>query len=484
MAGKDLLKIFLPKKKTSDAGAAFTGTFRPNNTNTPLPVPAGREHLSDLFTSRQQSDARTLLKSLFQHDPDVSAAVNAFLTVADVAPYWVVRDLAGEISRDGHKMVEQVLAALFTRTDYTLPSSFQLKQSLRATCADLRYMALLRGAIGSELVLNKQLLPSELRNVDMATVQWKETKPGVYLPEQHPSGSSTVISLDIPTFFVAFFRRDPTEVYSNSFFVAAINTIAARQQVVNDLYRIMRVTGFPRMEVKILEEVLRKNAPADCKTDENKMITWLETRRTEIVQLMASLRPDQMVVHFDSMEFGMVNDKKPGATLDITAVIETLNAQNQAALKVVATVIGRGDKAGVNTASTEARIFALNAEQLNQPVADIMSQLLTLAVRLNGVEATVEFGFERVELRPEMELEAHMTMKQQRYMQLLSEGIISDDEFHWELFNRIKPDSAPELSGTKFLTPPKPIDASKASPNADPLGRALTPEGSDQAKSN
>ena len=90
---------------------------------------------------------------------------------------------------------------------------------------------------------------------------------------------------------------------------------------------------------------------------------------------------------------------------------------------------------GVNTASVEAPIFSRNAEQLNKPVADLMSQLLTLAVRLNGVEASVEFCVERIELKPKLELEAQMTMKQTRYLQLLSLGIISDDQFSLELLS-------------------------------------------------
>lgn len=472
---KGLLSLILPKGKAPAGGVSFTDTFRPANTTFPLPQPTGREHLTDLFTSRTSGDAKTLLKSLFQQDPDVSAAVNAFLTVADVEPYWVVRDPLGAISRDGHKMVEQVLLSLFTRSDYTKPSGFALRQSLRATCADFRYMALLRGGIGGELVVDKTGLPYEIRNVDMGTIFWLEKAPGVYIPEQRTPASPKFIVLDIPTFFASFFRRDPSEIYSQSFFLSAINTISARQQVVNDLYRIMRITGLPRLDITLIEEVLRKNAPADCKIDENKMIVWLESRRTEVMRAYAGLRAEDAMVHFDSMEPKMLNDNKPGVSLDITSVIETLNAQNQAALKVMATIIGRGT-GGVNTASVEARVFALNAEQLNQPIAELMSQILTLAIRLNGIEATVEFCFEKIELRPALELEPQLTMKQTRYLQLLSLGVITDDEFNLEMFNRISPDGAPQLTGTNFLTPAKPVDTSGVSPNQDPLGRSITPQ--------
>lgn len=470
-----LLALILPKKKAPAGGTSFTSTYRPTATGAWLPQPGGRDHIIDLFASRAAQDAPTLLKSLFQQDPDVSAAVNAFLTVADVEPYWVVRDPTGAISRDGHVMLTQVMAALFSRSDYTQPANFQLKESLRALCANFRYMALLRGALAAELVLDKAALPSEIRSVDYHSLLWTEIKPGVYLPQQKPTSGGTYIDLNIPTFFISHFRRDPTDIYANSFFVSSINTIAARQQVINDLYRIMRIVGYPRIEISLMEEVLRKNAPADCKTDEIKMMTWLEARRSELTQVLSGLRADQAFVHFDSVESKIMNDSKPGATLDITAIIETLNAQNQAALKVMGTVIGRGE-AGVNTASIEARIFALNAEQLNVPIADLLSQIFTLAIRLNGIEATVEFCFEKIELRPMLELEPQLTMKQTRYLQLLSLGIISDDDFSIELFNRISPDGSTKLSGTNFMAPAPAVDTSGVSPNQDPLGRSITPQ--------
>ncbi len=84
--------------------------------------------------------------------------------------------------------------------------------------------------------------------------------PGVYKPRQKVQGSTNGVMLDTPLFFIEYFRRDPTSIYSDSFFVSSITTIAARQQVINDLYRLMQITGWPRMDVKVLEEILINNA--------------------------------------------------------------------------------------------------------------------------------------------------------------------------------------------------------------------------------
>lgn len=448
----NILAAILPKKKPNPAGLTYPSTYNPSATTSDLPIPGYREHLADVFTDRGGQDSRALLKTLFRSDPDVSAAVNAYLTVADVEPWYEVRDSQGNISRPGHQALQQVLLTLFSRFDYTKPAGFELRPTMSQLFEQMRYMILLRGGIGQELIINKFAQAERLRHVDLATFRWQETAPGQFLPVQIPlkGGGGGRVILDTPLLFVSFYRQDPTDIYSFSPFISAINTIASRQQIINDLYRIMQMTGYPKMDITLIEEIVKKNAPADVQTDATKMRDFVQTRLGEITRLVSNLKPDQALVHYDSVEVGMMNDKMPGMSLNVDSVITVLNAQNQAALKVMATVIGRGDS-GTNTASVESRMFALNAEQINRPIADIMSQALTLAIRLQGIDAIVTVGFEHIEMRPHLELEANKLIQQTRWLQLLSLGVVDDDTFHLELFNRVRPDSSPELSGTGFM---------------------------------
>jgi hypothetical protein len=476
----NILAIIAPKKKTKAAGTGQTGTYNAQNPETVLTLPTYREHLTDIFTSRQANDSRTLLKDLFKTDPDVSAAVNSYLTLADTPPIILVRDLEGQIDRDAMKTLNQMIKNLTVPTDYT--QGFQMKANLRTLTENFRYMVLLRGSLGTELVYNKELKPSELRNVDTASLRWYEKTPGVYKPAQLPTGSNTEISLDIPTFFVAHFRRDPTTIYSQGHFVSAINTIAARQQVINDLYRIMRVTGYPRMDIKVVEEVLIQNAPASVKADAALLKVWLRERLNEVASLFANVRPDQAFTHFDSVEATIINDKNPGVGIDVKEVIETLNSQNQAGLKTMATVIGRGQQ-GAGVATIEARIAAMNADQLNAPIAEILSNVFSFMLHQTGYQGFAEVTFQPVELRAAAELEPQLVLRSSRLLTDLSRGLITDDEYHLWMYGRIRPDEAPELSGTNFMVEES-IDASKASPNADPMGAALTPKGGKAAKGN
>jgi hypothetical protein len=505
------LAIILPRTKGAGKGKSMPGTFNPAAPEQILTLPTYREHLTDIFATRTANDSRALIKQLFVQDPDMSAAVNAYLTVANTDMVPVVRDVNGMIDREGHKLLNAAMEAYDTRFDYS--KGFDLRPSFKELAENFRYMLLASGTLPVEMVLSKDFAPQEFRMIDPVTLNWKQTQPGVFKPIQKTTDGNEV-DLSIPTFFVKFFRRDPTNLYTYSPFVSTINTIAARQQVINDLYRIMQLTGYPRMEIVVVEEVVTRNAPLEIKTDQAKLQEYVQQVLANISASVSNIRPDQAFVHTDAAEVKMTNEKNPGMALDISKIIDTLNSQNQAGLRIMGTIIGRGN-AGVNTASVEARIFSMIAEELNQPIADLFSDMLTLAIRLQGSQSSVSVKFRPVELRPMTELEPMLTMRQARLKADLSLGIIDDDEYHLEMYGRLRPDSAPILTGTNFMpgtnvqaqaeldmqaaaaaagdqnnsnsktskSDPS-SNAKKVTPNSDPMGRSLAPSGSKSARSN
>lgn len=475
------IKLVLPKGKTK-GGKSFTPTYNPRQET--LRLPTYREHLTDLYNSRQITDSRDLLNAATKHDPDVSAAVHAYLSIAGSTDAIVYAyDANGQLDAEGIKMGRQILEMITTVTDYSV--GFSNKSLLSAICEDLRYWMLLRGMNAAELVFDKTMLPSEMRLVDPVSLEWKEKQPGVYSPVQKPRGAQVEIDLNIPSFFTSRFQQNPTDVYTFSPFVSALNTIAARTEVINELYRIMRVVGYPRLDVSVLEEVILSSAPVTVRQDPKKLRDFVTDEIAKISGQIQSIRSDQALVHSSAVEAKVINDKNPGAGMQITQVIEVLDAQNQSALKVMPAVIGKGD--GGQVAGTEARLFALGCDSLNRSISQVLTKALTLAARLAGYAGRIEVVFPPVELRPELELEPQKVMKSARLKQDLSAGLITDLEYHMEMYGRPPPDGAPELSGTNFLTPnagEAEVDVSSVSPNQDSHGRSLAPEGGKSAKSN
>lgn len=480
MALTDSFDFILPKKKQKAGGTSATPGF--NAGEAARAVPTYDDHRTSLFDSRLADDSRTLLDRLTRHDPDVSSAIFAYGTIASSADFVVkAYDQNGELSVDGVKLANNILTRLFMASDYTL--GYNAKSNRKQFFDDLRYSTMLRGAIGVELVYDKTLEPYELRNVDMASIEWEEKKAGQYVPFQKITGSQDRINLNIPTFFSTKFHQSPSSVYSYSMFVSSINTIAARTQVIEELYNIMRMTGYPRIDVSVMESVLMANAPAAMRNDPKRRQQFVDQQLSSIRATFSTIRPDQAFVHTDAVNAGMINEKNPGASLQIAEVIETLDAQNQAALKTMPSVVGKGGTG--DTASTESRLFAMNCDSLNETVAALMSEAITLAARIAGFQGHVECEFTPIELRPVLELEPHLTMKASRLKQDLSLGLLRDEQYYLDMYGRLPPEGAPVLSGTGFLEQQTvDVEADRISPNDDPNGRGQVSEGGQNAKSN
>lgn len=79
-----------------------------------------------------------------------------------------------------------------------------------------------------------------------------------------------------------------------------------------------------------------------------------------------------------------------------------------------------------------------------------MSRAFTLGVRLLGYDVYVQFEFEPIDLRPSTELEAFRAQKQSRILDLLSLGLVSDEEASIDLTGRLPPKGYENKSGTMF----------------------------------
>jgi hypothetical protein len=478
---QDLLGLNKKQTKPKTGVVSRLPTYDSNSRDGKIVIPQFTQHTEDIFDSRSANDSRTLMANMFVHDSDISASVNGYLTLANTdLMFWVSDPTTGDIDRDLTMQLQAMVVALTEPFDYS--QGFQLKPDLDTTTEEMRYMTLLRGGIGTELVFDKQLVPQRLENVDLATIQWIEKTPGEYKPFQINRGDNQEISLDIPSFWVAFHRRDPTKIYQAGNFVAAINSIAARQLVINELYSIMRTTGYSRMTVAVTEEIILKNAPVELRTNPARLREYLNDRLNQIGASLQGLKSGSPFVHWDSVKPDVINDRNPNAALDIRPVIEVLNAQNQAALKTMPTVLGRGNNAQV--AGVEARYAAMCADELNKAPGMNLRRAMQFMLNVQGIPGIVHARFLPAELRPDLELEPQRVMKSSRLKDDLSLGLISDSEYHMQMHGRPAPANAPELSGTGFNNTGPQADVSAISPNADPMGQSITPQNAKSARSN
>ena len=92
-------------------------------------------------------------------------------------------------------------------------------------------------------------------------------------------------------------------------------------------------------------------------------------------------------------------------------------------------------------------------------------------------------SFTPAEMRSPIELEAQLNLMAARLLYDLSEGIIDDDEYHLRMYGRLRPDSSPILSGTKFYNASGSNDVN-GNDQKDPIAQSVKSKDDKSAKSN
>jgi hypothetical protein len=184
------------------------------------------------------------------------------------------------------------------------------------------------------------------------------------------------------------------------------------------------------------------------KNDPVKLANHLELIRGSIEQLLAQLEPEDALVYYDLAE--MDSMRTDGEKADYSTLLSELAGLTASAMKSNPSALGLRMGGSQNVSSTEALLSMKLARLIQIPVEVIFSRALTLALRLYGIDAYVQFKFDDIDLRPKAEIEAHLTMRQARVLELLSLGLVTDAEAQVMLSLGSKPEGSPELCGTMF----------------------------------
>ena len=438
----------MPQLPTRLAGKARTASPTAGDSRgSSIPRDDRHNPNSSVQTIRQSAKAADLMRTFFAADGVLSSAITQFVATASTdLRYQGFQTGTNEFSRDGLQAAESVGSSLDTLWDYS--KGFSNKQSLNALAETLLLETILTGACAAELVLTKQRIPEQVAVVPYATLPWTADGKGGKFPTQR-ARDGELIELNYPNFFVAEHFKTADQKYAMPVMVSGIRQLIEYGEFVEDMRRVIRQSGQPRLLVQLDYEKVRASAPPEIAMDVDKFSAYLSGIRTDMESLLSGLNPEDALVFYDLASVESL--PAAGEKKDYRELLEQLSGQAASALKTNASALGlRIGGGSQNVASTEAMLSTKLAKSFQRPVQDVISRALTLAVRLMGVDVYVKAEFAPIELRPESELEAHRSMKQARVLELLSLGRITDDEAQSMLGLGSIPESAEELSGTRF----------------------------------
>ncbi len=464
---KKSANIVMPKKLVTAAAAQTPASAAEKNSALP----------TDNFTALNQS-VQTLramdkvpeaLRQLVSFEGTASAAMFDYVEAAHTS-YSIVayNPVTHEMDPEGTRMALTIVNNMNTLNDYS--EGYADTQAMDQIVETSLLEVVTTGGLANELVLDKTRLPVAINVVSYDTLEAKSNgKGGRYWVQ---AGTKGEINLNIATFFVAELHKFASKGRARSMMEPAINSAWYYSEFMEDMRRAVK-NQHGRLKVSLVTDKIVATAPADVRADPVKLLDYLETVREGVSRAISSASPEDALVVYDTAVLDML--KSVGEKSDYVTLLQNISGNLATSLKVSPSIVGLRMEGSQSLTNTESLLFIKSARGIQKPVETNLSRALTLAVRLHGLDCYVEFRFDPIDLRPENELEAFRTMKQSRILELLSLGLISDEDAALQLGIWAIPAGTPKLSGTGFEAKKGP-DASKASPNDDPQGAALQPK--------
>ena len=444
----------LPEPKVRPGGKSWPTFFTSTKmASSALPKTVKRPANVDITTLRNGATDSRVVRDFTNGSPDLSAAVSAFLRTGITNGYTAIaKNPDGTCNRDGTVLVQQILARLNVLADYS--EGFSQTLSIRSLSEQLAQEIMWEGAAALELVLDKARMPKKLQPVSVSSLEFLPDGQGLK-PRQKVG--SDYIDLDIPTFFYVALDQDLLEAYPRSPISTALRPVLFTEDLLNDVYRIIKRVVHPRQHVTIDEDKFRKSLSMEAQNNREVADAEMAKRIQDIANQVNNLSPEDALVYFDSLGFEVKDYPQANLANEYSTLRDIGNARLATGAKTLPAILGHG-AASSNIASTETMLFVKNAAGIiTFKLNELYSRSLTLAVRLFGIDCYVEFTFDDVNLRPETELEAFRQTRQQRILELLSLGFYTDDEAAVLLTGHLPPNGFSPLSGTHFTsnqTPP------------------------------
>lgn len=461
----------------------MTGTGRltvPKNANpwnifNWLPKKYQTAHNIDL-TKLQNYTAEELLELLVSVHPDVSHALHTYLRMGETP-------LSFTADNDSAQATLDALVDMFGKP---LPSpGYQHGRSLDKLDGIQRLMVMVRGACAGEVVLNDavndvvDIVPVDpmliwfRREPDTQRLEpWQYVRFPKYNQDEAGEWFGQYKKIDTPTFIYEELDPFVDDPYGRSPILPVLQIVFFHLQVLQDLKAVVHNQGYPRMDVKILEEVVLKDMPAQYQKDPNQQRKWLSDRLVEYQTAFSSLNPDDAMIHWDNLEVSYVQGMR-GPAIDISKLIDVIDTQLATSLKTLLTLLSRHQGSTETYSSVDTQIYIKTVESARSVVKRFWSRAFSIAARVRGVQTSVEVEYAPIDLRTENEQQKDLSSRLENLESAESNFYITPEEAAKEARVAIGldaeiPDELMARLGAKHEAPATPLQEDVATTTPTP----------------
>jgi len=366
-------------------------------------------------------DVFELIDTLIDSHPDISYALWNFMRLGNSGFTYSVKKIG---SYKDYPQGKKDIDEFFMKMKIPNLSGFERSKGISKLIDQMILLAITRGAIAGELVLTPDLSDAvRISLVDPATIDFQMIN-GRYIPTQ----DNDKVVLDIPTFVYEGIDEKVDDPYGRSPIYSALSMVLFQLQVLNDIKAVVHNQGYPRLDLVVIEEVLLRRMPISIRNNEEKKEKWMNDRLNDIVNMYNQLNPDDVFVHYDSLKIGEAGGKG-GALIDPEKLMHVIDNLIQSGVKTLSTLLGRrGAGQTESYAKVEIKLYMAGLSGIQRYISSFMEKMLTLYLNMKGKQGIVEFRFNPVEIRSELEQEQFKATRLNNIAVMYDRGWISQEE--------------------------------------------------------
>lgn len=347
-------------------------------------IPRRRYESYDITQLEQSKlSACQLLTLLPDLSPDVGLAVWNILRLGSNGFNYTVKDNQGQDDENGKALLDVLMPRINARYG-----------GLAGLIVQWLLTGFLQGAVCGEIALTEGLHDVEdIYPIDPYTIESSINAEGrpvdFFLPASGPR-----VEMNPEKFWYVPIDTYIDDPYGRPPAAPVLQEVWFDIAIITDLRKVVHNQGWPRIDIKIVEEVLLANAPNGIKNDAAKLAEWLNERIAEVQSAYNDLQPDDSFVHFDSVEVN--GSDTSGRMFDAVGIIRAIERRMTKALKQLPILMASNEGTTETHGTVQWQIFVSGLRSLQGPIEFILSRMFKLALQVQGYQGDIECWFEPI----------------------------------------------------------------------------------------
>jgi Phage Mu protein F like protein len=176
----------------------------------------------------------------------------------------------------------------------------------------------------------------------------------------------------------------------------AIQEVAYAVQVYDDLRRVAHNQGYPRLDIKFLEQALYDNLPEGIiEQGEEEILKYVNSYMDSLEEQFVELEVDSDYIHPDSVEIDTVGGAGSG-TINFEGIVKITERQLNLALKQLPVLMGQNEGTTETHGTVQMKVYVAGIQAIQRNTKRILEKAYNTALRAQGSQATVKITFDNI----------------------------------------------------------------------------------------